>query len=85
MQVHTHRPPHNQENEGPLQHHQEASSYQDPPGSTAREEDFNPREQTEEVAVLEIGTEDGENAFFLTAVDLNKGNILITIQIVKEK
>uniref|UniRef100_A0A8C7WBM6 Connector enhancer of kinase suppressor of ras 3 n=1 Tax=Oncorhynchus mykiss TaxID=8022 RepID=A0A8C7WBM6_ONCMY len=32
VQVHTHRPPHNQENEGPLQHHQEASSYQDPPG-----------------------------------------------------
>ncbi|XP_055720481.1 connector enhancer of kinase suppressor of ras 3-like isoform X1 [Salvelinus fontinalis] len=58
VQVHTHRPPHTQENEGPLQHHQEASSYQDPPGSTAREEDFNPREQTEEVAVLEIGTED---------------------------
>uniref|UniRef100_A0A4W5K7C9 Connector enhancer of kinase suppressor of ras 3 n=1 Tax=Hucho hucho TaxID=62062 RepID=A0A4W5K7C9_9TELE len=57
VQVHTHRPPHNQENEGPLQHHQEASSYQDPPGSTAREEDFNPREQTE-VAVLEIGTEE---------------------------
>lgn len=84
MQVHTNQPPQHQENEGPLQHHQEASSYQDPPGSTARE-DFNSREQTEELAVLEIGTEDGENAFFLTAVDLNKGNILITIQIVKEK
>ncbi|CAB1335053.1 unnamed protein product [Coregonus sp. 'balchen'] len=49
VQVHTHRPP---------QHHQEASSYQDPPGSTAREGDVNPREQTEEVAVLGIGTED---------------------------
>lgn len=68
VQVHTNQPPQHQENEGPLQHHQEASSYQDPPGSTARE-DFNSREQTEELAVLEIGTEDGEEAslavFFL--------------------
>uniref|UniRef100_A0A4W5M8R9 PH domain-containing protein n=1 Tax=Hucho hucho TaxID=62062 RepID=A0A4W5M8R9_9TELE len=57
VQVHANRPQQHQENEGPLQHHQEASSYQDPPGSTARE-DLNSREQTEEVAVLEIGTED---------------------------
>ncbi|XP_064784512.1 connector enhancer of kinase suppressor of ras 3-like isoform X1 [Oncorhynchus masou masou] len=57
VQVHTNRPPQHQRKEGPLQHHQEASSFQDPPGSTARE-DFNSREQTEELAVLEIRTED---------------------------
>ncbi|CDQ58379.1 unnamed protein product [Oncorhynchus mykiss] len=68
VQVHTNQPPQHQRNEGPLQHHQEASSFQDRPGSTARE-DFNSREQTEDLAVLEIRTEDGEEAslavFFL--------------------